>query len=88
MICNCGATVKASACGRDDPFFWADPKLVRNTCPQNGHPGGNPEPIRQECGTIDVRSNADTITSGEDERCSPLRSNNIRRSKALERRNG
>jgi hypothetical protein len=49
---------------------------------------GNPGPIRQECGTIDVRSNADTVTSGEDERRSPLRSNNIRRSKALERRNG
>lgn len=48
----------------------------------------NPDPIRQDCGTSDVRSSGAAATSCEDERGSPLRSNSIRRSKALERRNG
>ena len=86
MICKCGATVKASGERGHDDRFRAYPTLVRNTGPQNGDSEGNPDLIRQ--GTIDVRSNRDTVTSGEDERRSPPRSNNIRRSKAVERRNG
>jgi hypothetical protein len=68
--------------------FGVDPKPMCNTS-QNGHPVGNPGPIRQDCcGTIDVRSSGDIITSAEDERRSLARWNNIRRSKALERRYG
>jgi hypothetical protein len=48
-------------------------------------PWMEPGPIRQDCGTIDVRSNGETITSGDGEWRSPLRSNSIRRSKAVER---
>ena len=39
----------------------------------------------QDCGTIEVRSAAGIIPSGDEDRCSPLRSNSIRRSKAVER---
>jgi hypothetical protein len=42
-------------------------------------------PIGQDCGTIDARSNVDNIMSADGEWRPPLRWNNIRRSKALER---
>jgi hypothetical protein len=43
------------------------PKLTPNgnTCPQNCALRGT-RPIRQGCGTIDVRSSGDIITSGEE----------------------
>jgi hypothetical protein len=59
-----------------------------NTCSQNERAQRGNQPIRRAYGTIDVRSNGDIITSDEDERRAPLRPYNIRRSKALERRNG
>ena len=50
---------------------------------------GEPRPIRQDCcGTIEAWSNGETTMAGDDERRSLARWNNIRRSNALERRNG
>ena len=85
MGCKCGARVKASGDAARVAHFRADPKPICNTCPQNGHPGREPGPTRQDCcGTMEVCSNADILTFGEEDWPS-LRSNSIRRSKAVER---
>lgn len=92
MLCKCGATVKASGDAAGMTLFvdqfWADSEAVARQMRKNGRPRAEPPATgnaRQDCGTIDVRSNEDIIASGVDERRSLLRSNNIRRSKALER---
>jgi hypothetical protein len=85
MGCKCGARVKASGDTARIAHFRADPKPICNTRSQMGTLGGNPDPIRQDCcGTMEVCSNADILTFGEGW-LSPLRSNSIRRSKAVER---
>jgi hypothetical protein len=62
--------------------------------PQQGRPAGQRLAARnlpgtgaavQEFGTIDARSNVETVAPGANIWRSPLRWNNIRRSKALER---
>lgn len=94
MVCKCGARVKASRCGARTTYFSADPTPIRNTVHKKSGLDsrllGEPSPIdRQDCcGTIEVWSNADIIIAGADERRSPGRWNNIRRSNALERKNG
>ena len=63
--------------------------LTRNMPPDQvrGHAfAKNADPSDQDCcGTIEVRSNAGTIPSGNEDCWSPPRSNSIRRSNAVER---
>ena len=87
MVCKCGATVKASGGvtprmtrfrADSTPFLKEVREMIRAQ-------GARPRRPHQDCGTIDVRSNGDTIASGVGAWRSPGRSNSIRRSKAVER---
>jgi hypothetical protein len=87
MICKCGATVKASgaapgATRSRGPFLWAIAAFFGRLVSKMDSQGRNRS--RQDCGTIEVRSNEDTVASADAEWRSPLRRNSIRRSKALE----
>jgi hypothetical protein len=91
MICKCGATVKARRAWPRSTVFGADSAPIPETVAKWSPPKATrpappgPRPNRQGSGTIDVRSNEATITSGDGAWASLLRSNNIRRSKAVER---
>src|SRR5450756_1471836 len=96
MRCKCGATVKAGGCGPDDPVRvdsgadsrdrWRNDRGSDGNSPLDGPRRAYRIRYRQDCcGTIEARSNWDTMKFDAGEWRSPLRWNSIRRSNALDR---